>query len=140
MPLRFSTNLQDMNIDMIHGFLSASYWSEFIPLVTVKKSMENSLCFGCFSGDEQVGFGRAVTDYTTFAYLADIFIIETEQGKGYGKQLMEYIMSHSELQGLKRWHLVTRDAQPLYKQFGFAEVRDPVKHMEIRVDDIYKKQ
>ncbi len=102
--------------------------------------MQNSLCFGCFNNKEQIGFGRAVTDYATFAYLADIFIVENEQGKGYGRQLMGHIMNHSELQGIKRWHLVTRDAQPLYEQCGFVELGDPKKHMEIRVPDIYKKK
>jgi N-acetylglutamate synthase-like GNAT family acetyltransferase len=137
--LEFSTNIEDMDLGMIHRFLSSSYWSENIPIDVVEKSLNNSLCFGCFVNGKQIGFGRAVTDYATFAYLADIFIIEHEQGKGYGGKLMAFIKGHSDLKYIKRWHLVTRDAQKLYSNFGFNSVINPERHMEIRVADIYKK-
>lgn len=139
MKLEFSTNIEDMDLGMIHGFLSSSYWSENIPIAVVERSLNNSLCFGCFINGKQIGFGRAVTDYATFAYLADIFIVKSEQGKGYGSKLMDFIKNYSDLKYIKRWHLVTRDAQPLYKKFGFNTVASPEHHMEIRVADIYRK-
>src|SRR6185369_16005467 len=96
--------------DVIHHFLRNSYWAKDIPLEVVKRSIENSVCFGVYSGNKQVGFARVVSDLATFAYLADVFILEEYRGKGLSKRLMEYIMEYPQLQGLRRWMLATRDA------------------------------
>ena len=133
-----STDKSRLNIDLIHNFLSNSYWAQNIPLETVKKSINNSLCFGIYEGENQVGFARAVTDYACFAYIADVFIIPEKQGKGLGKKLMKFIMEFPELAGLRRWHLVTLDAQELYKKFSFQPPENPEYHMEIKNLDIYK--
>lgn len=133
-----STDKSLLNIDLIHNFLRNSYWAEDIPLETVKKSINNSLCFGVYEGKCQVGFARAVTDFACFAYIADVFIIPEKQGKGLGKRLMKFIMDSPELAGLRRWHLVTLDAQKFYKQFGFRTPESSEHHMEIKNLNIYK--
>jgi GNAT superfamily N-acetyltransferase len=133
-----STDKSLLDLQVIHGFLSGSYWAEGIPLGVVRKCIEHSLCFGVYYRNEQVGFGRAVTDYSTFAYIADVFIVEPHRGKGLSKWLMECILKHPELQGLRRWMLATRDAQGLYGRFGFTTVKDPSSIMEIRNPDVYK--
>lgn len=115
-----STDKARMNIELIHGFLSQSYWSKGIPRETVMAAMEHSLCFGIFDNHEQLGFARVITDYTTFGYLADVFIVEKARGKGLGKKLVGSIMAYPSLQGLRRWTLGTRDAHGLYAQFGFV--------------------
>jgi GNAT superfamily N-acetyltransferase len=115
-----STDKARMNVDLIHDFLSQSYWSKGIPRETVLAAIEHSLCFGIFANDEQLGFARVITDYTTFGYLADVFIVEEARGKGLGKKLIESILAYPSLQGLRRWTLGTRDAHGLYAQFGFV--------------------
>ena len=122
---------------VIHNFLAGCYWAMNIPRRLVDKSIEHSLCFGVYHRARQVGFARVISDYATFAYLADVFIIETERGKGLSQRLMEAIMSHPELQGLRRWQLVTRDAHSLYQQFGFETLKTPERHMEIAVPNAY---
>jgi GNAT superfamily N-acetyltransferase len=110
-----------LDIEMIHEFLSKrSYWAQNIPRVVVERSIANSLCFGLFQNKEQVGFARVVTDKATFAYLADVFILEDYRGKGLARWLMETIQAHPELQGLRRWMLGTRDAHGFYEQFGWT--------------------
>jgi GNAT superfamily N-acetyltransferase len=109
-----STDKSKLDISIIHDFLSHSYWSENIPKEIIQKSIEGSLCFGVYAGDKQVGFARMVTDKATFAYLADVFIIEAYRGKGLSKWLIEIILSHPDLQGLRRILLATRDAHGLY--------------------------
>jgi GNAT superfamily N-acetyltransferase len=94
------------------------------------RSVKNSLAFGLFRGDEQVGFARVVTDYATFAYLADVFVLEPHRGQGLGRWMMEVVFSHPELQGLRRWMLATRDAHALYRKCGFADLEDPQIFME----------
>jgi len=134
-----STDKSILDIELIHGFLSErSYWAQNISREIVERSIENSLCFGVYDGDRQIGFARAVTDYATFAYVADVFVIESHRGRGISKQLMAAIREHPALQGLRRWHLVTTDAHALYRQFGFRELESPQKHMEIVVKDPYK--
>jgi len=124
--------------DLIHKVLSASYWAERIPREVVARSIRNSLCFGVFGGAKQVGFARVISDYATFAYLADVFIIESHRGRGLAKFLMECIFRHPELQGLRRWTLLTRDAHGLYAQFGFRPLAHPERFMELHNPDVYK--
>jgi GNAT superfamily N-acetyltransferase len=119
-----------MDVAMIYAFLSQdSYWAKNIPRETVERAMEHSLCWGGGDGDTQVGFARVITDYATFAYLADVFVVESHRGRGIGKLIMQAIAGHPELQGLRRWHLVTRDAHALYAQFGFEPIDAPERHM-----------
>lgn len=109
-----------------------------IPRDVFVRSVENSLCFGAFSGDRQVGFARVVTDRATYAYVCDVFVLESERGCGVGKRLMRAIMEHPDLQSLRRWTLFTRDAHGLYRQFGFRIARYPERLMEILEDDPYR--
>lgn len=115
---------------MIHGFLKTSYWAAGIPAEVVRRSVENSLTFGLFAGEVQVGFARVVTDYATFAYLADVFVLEPHRGQGLGKWMIKIMLSHPDLQGLRRWMLATRDAHELYRQYGFADLTDPQTFLE----------
>jgi GNAT superfamily N-acetyltransferase len=134
-----STDKSMLDMELIHRFLSErSYWARNISLEVVARSIENSLCFGVYEGDSQVGFARAVTDYATIAYVADVFVIESHRGRGISKQLMTAILEHPALRGLRRWHLVTTDAQRLYEQFGFHALENPQKHMEITVKNPYR--
>jgi N-acetylglutamate synthase-like GNAT family acetyltransferase len=134
-----STDTKLLNIDFIHGYLSRSYWAEDIPKEVVEKSIENSLCFGVYHKNKQIGFARVISDYSTFAYLADVFIIEEERGKGLSKWLMECIIKHKQLQGLRNFCLLTRDAHTLYQQFGFKNLEKPQNFMAIKTDNFYKK-
>lgn len=134
-----STDKSKLNIDFIHGYLCRSYWAEDIPKEIVIKSIENSLCFGVYNNNQQVGFARVISDYTTFAYLADVFIIEAERRKGLSKWLMECILKHEELQGLRNFSLLTRDAHKLYEKFGFKALEKPQNYMAIKKDNFYKK-
>lgn len=133
-----TTDPARLDIDFIHGYLVRSYWSEGIPREIVERSVANSLCFGVYEADKQVGFARVITDYTTFAYLADVFIIESHRGRGLSKFLMECILSEPRLQGFRRWTLATRDAHALYAQFGFKALAKPDRFMEIHNPDVYK--
>lgn len=128
-----------LNLAVIHNFLASCYWAEGIPFDVMRRSIENSLPFGVYDAGNQVGFARVITDYATFAYLGDVFILESHRGRGLSKRLMEVIMIHPKLQGLRRWHLVTRDAHGLYQQFGFSALRNPALHMEIWEPGIYKE-
>ena len=125
-----STGKATLDVNLIHTFLSKeSYWSKGIPLSIVKKSIKCSICFGVYHNNKQIGFARVITDKATFAYLADVFIIEAFRGKGLAKWLMEYIMAHPDLQQLRSWMLGTRDAHSLYRQFGFNELENPNRFM-----------
>lgn len=134
-----STNFTDMNLDVIHGFISTSYWAKGIPMATLQRSLENSLCFGVFTqAGEQVGFARMITDKATFAYLADVFVVEAHQGKGLSKLLMAAILDHPDLQGLRRMVLATGDAHGLYQQFGFTALAAPEVYMELHTPYLYE--
>ena len=122
----------------VHHFLSHSYWAKDIPMETVQKSIEGSLCFSVFYLNQQIGFARVITDEATFAYLADVFIDENFRGRGLSKWLMEIIVSYPSLQGLRRFLLATRDAHDLYKQFGFESLKNTDRWMEIHKPDVYK--
>ena len=136
-----STNKELLNIDVIHQYLSTeSYWAFGIAKKTVEKAIENSICFGVYKNNIQIGFARMITDKATFAYLADVFIIKEEQGKGLGKLLMQTIHKHPDLQGLRRLLLTTRDAHTLYEEFGWQRINDDLKGrlMTINKPNIYK--
>lgn len=128
-----------LDLDVIHGFLKVSYWSEDIPRDLLQRAIENSISLGIYCAGRQVGFARVVTDRATFAYLADVFVLESHRARGLGKHLMRVVMSHPELQSLRRWHLVTRDAHGLYRQFGFTDLQAASRHMEIHKLDVYKR-
>jgi N-acetylglutamate synthase-like GNAT family acetyltransferase len=138
--LIISTDKSKLDLSVIHGFLRTSYWAEDIPLDIVKNAIANSLCFGIYKENKQIGFARVISDYTTFAYLADVFIIEEERGKGLSKWLMECILMHSQLQGLRNFCLMTKDAQSLYERFGFKNIPRPENFMAKKIEDIYKKK
>src|SRR4029078_10219382 len=115
-----TTDKSMLDIDLIHRFLSTeSCWAKNRPRAVVERSIENSLCFGAFDGREQVGFARVITDYATFAYVADVFVVVAHRGRGVSRELMRAMREHPHLQRLRRWHLVTTDAHGLYRQFGF---------------------
>lgn len=126
-----STDEERLDFKVIHNFLSTeSYWAIGRPMEVIKRSVENSLPFGLYKGEEQVGFARVITDYATFAWLADVFVLDSERGKGLGKWLVEIIVSHPELQGLRRWVLATKDAHELYSRVGFTDLIQPQRWME----------
>lgn len=130
---------ENLDVELIYHFLNNfSYWAKGISREVVVKSLDNSLCFGLFKDGKQIGFGRVVTDRATFAYLADVFIVEDYRGKGLGKWLVECIVEHAELQGLRRWMLVTADAQQLYHQYRFTPLSKPERFMEKHDPDIYR--
>jgi GNAT superfamily N-acetyltransferase len=132
-----TTDPARLDLDVIHGFLTRSYWAAGIPRQTVARSLEHSLCFGAYAGGAQVGFARVITDFATFAYVADVFVVESHRGRGISKQVMACITTHPALQGLRLWVLFTRDAHELYRQFGFHEARHPERLMERRAERPY---
>jgi len=129
---RISTAKSELDVTAIHHFLSTqSYWAKGRSLETVKKSIENSLCFGGYLGSKQVGFARVVSDYAIFAWIMDVFILPEYRGRGYSKELMRAIVGNAKLQNLQRWGLGTEDAHGLYAQFGFSPIAKPANLMEI---------
>jgi len=135
-----STDKRLLDLSVVYGFLTASYWAEGIPFETVKKSIEHSLNFGVYKAGEQVGFARVITDYATYAYIGDVFIIEDYRGQGLSKWLMQVIASHPELQGLRRGSLLTRDAHGLYRQSGFTQPQNPERYMEKSDPNVYRSR
>ncbi len=124
-----STDRERLDLDVIHGFLTDCYWAKGIPRELVARSIENSLCFGVYSEGKQVGFARVISDYATYAYIGDVFVLEPYRGHGLGKWLMECIMQDPRLKGLRRWSLVRDDAHGLYEQFGFTKLKSPEKYL-----------
>ena len=140
MGYEVSTDKARLDIDLIHKFLSEdAYWAKNIPRGVLERSIENALCFGAYHGSEQAGFTRVVTDYAVFAYIGDVFVLPQHRGHGVSKMIMQAIRTHPDLQGLRRWHLLTRDAHALYRQFGFRDLENPARHMEIFVKDVYQQ-
>ncbi len=137
---RVSSDPSKLDFSVIYSFISTSYWAQGIPRETLQKAIDNSLCFGVYTQDnQQVGFARLVTDKATFAYLADVFIDQAYRGKGLSKRLIEAVTMHPEVQGLRRIVLATRDAHGLYQQFGFSPLNDPALFMQIVRPNIYQK-
>ena len=134
-----STDTSRLDLEMIHKFLAEdSYWAPGIPRHVVEKSLAHSLCFGVYHQGSQVGLARIVTDKATFALLADIFILQPHRGKGLSKWLMQTVMAHADLQNLRRLLLLTSDAHELYRQFGFTEIGNAWRFMEVLRPDNYK--
>ncbi|HEX8473083.1 MAG TPA: GNAT family N-acetyltransferase [Pyrinomonadaceae bacterium] len=120
-----------LDIAAIHNFISnESYWGQGRAIEVVQRSVDNSLPFGIYKDERMVGFARVVTDYATFAWLADVFVVESERGRGLSKWLVEVILAHPDVQGLRRWLLATKDAHELYRRFGFDELKRPERFME----------
>jgi GNAT superfamily N-acetyltransferase len=134
-----STDLGRLDIDVIHGFLRGSYWAQGIPREIVERSLRNSLCFGAYYCGRMAGFARVVTDYATFAYVADVFVLEPWRGHGLGRALMTEVMRHPDLRNLRRWLLSTRDAHGLYQRFGFTAPGFPERQMERSDPGIYAR-
>lgn len=129
--LVFSTDRARIDVDLVHAFLrDRSYWVPGITRARLTRAIANSLCFGVYRGDAQLGFARVVSDLVGFAWLADVFIIETERGAGLGKRLVDFVFAHPDLQGLRRYMLATRDAHGLYAQYGFTPLAAPERYME----------
>jgi GNAT superfamily N-acetyltransferase len=137
-----STDPARLDLDAIHAFLSTSYWAEGIPRPLLERAIHNSLAFGLYAAEgeseRQIGFARVITDGATFAYLCDVYVLPEHRGRGLGAWLMEHVMAHPDLQGLRRFSLVTRDAHALYRPLGFTEIASPGRHMEIARPGLYK--
>ena len=134
-----STDPSRLDIERIHDYIcNESYWAQGIPKETLERALANSLCFGVYEGEQQIGLARVVTDRATYAYLCDVYILESYRGEGLGKWLMSCVLAHPDLQGLRRFTLGTRDAHGLYRQFGFDDLKYPEKMMEIRNPDVYR--
>lgn len=126
-----STDRTKLDLDLLHDFLSKdSYWAQGRTIEVIRRSIENSLSFGLFENDQQIGFARIVTDYATFAWVADVFIVEAKRRLGLSKWLMQVILAHPDLQGFRRWVLATKDAHDLYRRFGFHDLKRPERWME----------
>jgi GNAT superfamily N-acetyltransferase len=138
--LKVSADTAELDVALIHRFLSEeSYWAKGIPRATLERALAHSVCVGGYLADRQVAFARAATDQATFAYLADVFVLPEHRGKGYGRQVVAALLDDSRLQGLRRWHLVTRDMQPLYAHFGFVPLTQPERHMQRHDPEIYRR-
>jgi len=135
-----TTDAARFDITAIHAFLTQAYLSPGIPREVVERAIAHSLCFGVLCDGSQVGFARVVTDRSTFAYLADVYVLEAHRGRGLSKRLMDAIVSHPDLQGLRRWLLATRDAHTLYSRYGFGPLMAPDRMMEIARPDIYQRR
>ena len=129
-----STDPQHLDLDVIHGYLDRSYWAAGRPRELIARSLRHSLCFGLYHGDAQVGLARVVTDYATFAWLADVFVLEDHRGQGLAKWLIASVVAHPDLRELRRFLLATRDAHGLYQQFGFAPIAAPERLLARVVD------
>ena len=144
-----STDPHRIDLHLVHRFITKSYWANGVPLETVERSIQGSICFGIYDlanqdlenqgSEKQVGFARVISDRATFAYLADVFVIEAYRGQGLSKWMMACIKSHPQLQGLRRWLLATADAHSLYAQFGFTRLKTPERWMEIHDSGVYSK-
>ena len=136
---RITTDVEEMDLDAVHAYLTRSYWAEGISKNLVARSIEGSLCFGLLDGSRQIGFARVVSDGATFGWLCDVYVLEEHQGRGLGTWMMRELMMHPDLQGLRRWGLVTRDAHGLYEKCGFTPLTNPPGHMEIMRPGLYLK-
>jgi GNAT superfamily N-acetyltransferase len=132
-----STDRARLNVDLVHDFISSSYWAAGMPRATLERAIDNSLIFGIYHGARQVGFARAITDLATYAYLSDVFVIEPYRSRGLSKWLMECILEHPDLQGLRRFALFTRDAQGLYERYGFGPPRGASSYLERWTPNVY---
>jgi GNAT superfamily N-acetyltransferase len=134
-----STDSTRLDLAAVHRYLAASYWSPGLPLDVLTRAVAGSLCFGLYRGAEQVGFARVITDRATFAYLCDVYVLDAHRGRGLGRWLLEVVVVHPALQGLRRFVLVTRDAHGLYERFGFRPLARPEAYMEVHRPDVYAR-
>ncbi|RMH86197.1 MAG: N-acetyltransferase [Calditrichaeota bacterium] len=132
-----STDPAKLDLDVIHGFITNSYWARGRSREDVETAVHNSFCFGVYEGDRQIGFARVITDFAVLAYVADVFILEEYRGRGLGKWLMECVVNHPRLQRVKKWMLATRDAHGLYAKFGFHPPERPEIYMERRTGEAF---
>jgi GNAT superfamily N-acetyltransferase len=132
-----STDAARLDIPAIHAFLSHSYWAKRIPLATLQRAIQHSLCVGAMHHGEQIGFARVVTDHATFAYVADVYVLEAHRGNGVARAMLRALFALPDLQGLRRLLLITRDAHALYAQLGFTELKDPTRFMELHNPSAY---
>ena len=138
--LRITTDRAELDLAVIHRFLAEqSTWARGIPRATVERSLEHSLCFGGFVGAAQVAFARVISDFATFAYLVDVFVLPTHRGRGYSRALMDAVIGHPHLQGLRRFTLATSTAAGLYEKYGFMPLSRPESFMERYIPDIYER-
>jgi GNAT superfamily N-acetyltransferase len=133
-----STDRTRLDLDVVHGYLKDCYWAQGIPREVFVRSIKNSLCFGLYASNGQIGFARVITDFATYAYLGDVFVLDAFRGLGLAEWLMDCILRDPRLQGLRRWSLVTRDAHGLYSRFGFTPLAAPERWMEIHNPNVYK--
>lgn len=126
-----SADKSKLDIKVVHDFISNSYWAKGRQIGTMKRAIKNSLCFGLYKRNRQIGFGRVITDNATYAYIADVFILEEFRGLGLSKWMMQVILEYPELKGIRRWFLATKDAHGLYKKFGFRKLKNPDRLMEL---------
>lgn len=134
-----STDPVRLDLDVVHGYLTRSYWAEGIPRDVVARAVEGALCFGLYDGNTQIGFARVITDRATYAYLADVFVLQSHRGQGLGVWMMECVLAHPALQDLRRFCLVTRDAHELYRRFGFTALAAPERYMEKMDPEVYRR-
>jgi GNAT superfamily N-acetyltransferase len=127
-----------LDLDAVHSFLRTSYWSSGLPRDVLERAVENSVCFGAYDGTRQVGFARVVTDCATFAWVCDVFVVESHRRRGIADALLFAVKGHPALQGLRRWSLATRDAHALYRRHGFEPLADPTRALEIRSPNVYR--
>jgi len=133
-----STDRGRLDREVIHAYLRESYWAKGIPREVVDRSIENALCFGLYEGHRQIGFARIITDYATFAYVSDVFVLDSHRGQGLATWLMKVILGHPELQNLRRWMLATADAHGFYRKLGFRPLEKPEQIMEMVVTGVYE--
>jgi len=136
-PYEVSEDKSRLDFDAIHHFLSKSYWAAHIPKDVLNRAIENSLCIGVYCSTEQVGFARVITDKATFAYLADVYVLESHRGKGLSRMIMDFVESHPDLHGIRRKMLITRDAHGLYQKYGYRSPQSPENILEIRLANPY---
>jgi GNAT superfamily N-acetyltransferase len=137
----FAVSCDPAKVDLavVAGFLAESYWASGIPAETVRRSIEGSLCFALLAGERQIGFARVISDRATIAYLGDVFVLQEFRGRGLGKWLVECVLAHPQLQGLRRWVLVTADAHGIYREFGFKQLARPENFMELHDPQVYSR-
>ena len=136
-PYRLSTDPAEMQVDAIHAFLRTSYWAAGISFETVERAIANSLCVGAFHGDAQIGFARVISDRATFAYLADVYVLEAHCGLGLARAMVQRLQDRPDLQGLRRWLLFTRDAHTVYAPLGWTPLADSARLMQRHFPDVY---
>ena len=136
MSIEISTDPNRIDVSLVHGFLSNSYWAKGRPREVVERSIEHSFCFGVYENGIQIAFARLITDRAVFAYLADVFVVPEHRGRGISRALLDAIFEHPDLKGIRLFRLSTRDAHGIYRKYGFASIVNPEKSMELFIDEL----